>query len=440
MARKVFISFLGTSPYGECIYTRGDYESQSVRFIQEATFEYLNGLQPWTANDVAFILLTEKAKTNNWEDNGHMDKDKNPIKCEGLKSRLAKLNLPLSLKPIENIPDGNNEQEIMEIFMRVFEVLNDGDELYFDITHGYRYLPMLTLVLGNYAKFLKKVVVKSITYGNYEARDRATNKAQIIDLTMFSNLQDWTHAAADFLENGSPEKMVELAESDLKPILIEAKGGNRAAVETRKLSNLLIPYAHDFHTCRGLNLYEATNVKPLKEKLAVVEEVMLEPMNPVIEKLRDDVASFSDELSLDNCFKAAWWCYERGLYQQAITFVEETAITFFCLRHNIPINEIKKRDLITTAAFYLKESKPEAEWTISDENKLLVRELCEDEMLKDRKMIETYFAVVDLRNDVNHCGFRPNPLPSKRIIDNIKSYIKTMEELISNSSHATEKN
>ena len=437
MARKVFISFLGTSPYGECIYSRGEFRSQKVRFIQEATLRYHFGQSPWSEGDAAYILLTPLAETKNWFDDGQTNRDGIKIEWQGLKSRLDAMSLPFVPATLNNLPDGNKEQEIMEIFMRVFDVLQDGDELYFDITHGYRYLPMLSLVLGNYAKFLKKVTVKSITYGNYEARDKATNIAPIIDLTMLSDLQDWTHAAADFIENGSPEKMVALAESDLKPILKEAKGGNKVATETKRLSNLLIPYAHDFHTCRGINIYHGTNVKPLKAQLAVVEEVLLEPMNPVIDKLRADVASFSDSPSADNCFKAAWWCYERGLYQQAVTFLEEAAISFFCLRHSIPIDDVKQRELVTKAAYCLKNSVSEPDWNVEEEFKPSVRELCFDKLLSDRKMIEAYFAVVSLRNDVNHCGFRPNPMPSKRIIDNIKAAIETIEHLLNDPSHAS---
>ena len=38
--------------------------------------------------------------------------------------------------------------------------MQDGDELYFDLTHGFRYLPMLVMVLINYSKFLKYAAEK----------------------------------------------------------------------------------------------------------------------------------------------------------------------------------------------------------------------------------------------------------------------------------------
>ena len=143
--------------------------------------------------------------------------------------------------------------------------------------------------------------------------------------------------------------------------------------------------------------------------------------------------------SIDNCIKAAWWCFHRGLYQQAITFVEESAITFFCRRHNIPINDPQKRELVTKAAYYITNEISETDWKVSDEEMSIIKVLYSDPLLKNKSMIDVYFAVVDLRNDVNHCGFRLNPLPSKKIIRNIETFITKMEELI-NTPHATEEN
>ena len=51
MSRKVFISVLGFSNYGECIYTKDNYKSSSVRFIQEATLDYLCQTENWTEKD-----------------------------------------------------------------------------------------------------------------------------------------------------------------------------------------------------------------------------------------------------------------------------------------------------------------------------------------------------------------------------------------------------
>ena len=130
--------------------------------------DYLQKLESWSENDVAYFLLTDGAKSSNWLDDGHRDYNtKEIIKQSGLETCLKKKVYPFELKTIEQLPEGKNEEELFKLFRIIFEVLEPRDSLYFDVTHGFRSLPMLTLVLINYAKFLKSIEVKSITYGNY---------------------------------------------------------------------------------------------------------------------------------------------------------------------------------------------------------------------------------------------------------------------------------
>ena len=183
MARKLFVSFLGFSNYKECMYYKDDFCSSNIRFIQEATLDYLQQLGEWTEEDVAYILLTEGAKAKNWVDNGHRNPKTNEvIEQIGLETSLKQKRYPFKIKTIEQLPDGKNEEELFDLFRRIYEVIQLGDSLYFDITHGFRSLPMLALVLINYAKFLKGVEVRSITYGNFEAREELRDSDGIICL------------------------------------------------------------------------------------------------------------------------------------------------------------------------------------------------------------------------------------------------------------------
>ena len=253
MARKVFISVLGYSNYSECKYQINDYISEPVRFIQEATLKYHIQHNEWTSNDIAYILLTDGAKQSNWVDNGQIDRTtKQPIKCQGLKSRLDALNTSINISTIENIPNGNNELEVWDIFERTFAHINEGDELYFDLTHGFRYLPMLILTLINYSKFLKNTKVKSITYGNYEAKNNA-NIAPIIDLLPLSTLQDWTFAAGQYLDSGNVKRLVELSSKNLAPILRDAERRNLETTALKKFIAALKDSIDDFKTCRSLH-------------------------------------------------------------------------------------------------------------------------------------------------------------------------------------------
>ena len=219
MSRKLFISFLGTGIYNECEYVKDDFSFRG-RFVQEATLRYLTSLEEWTPDDRIFILLTADAEEKNWVDDGQKDsKTGEIIKAEGLKTRLDTIGCPAPVEAIRNLPDGKDEDEINQLFEAVFNCIGEGDHLYFDLTHGFRYLPMLILVLGNYAKFLKDVTIKSITYGNWEMSAKGTKPAPIIDLMSLSVLQDWTYAAGKIIESGDASGVIDLAKNEYRPVL-----------------------------------------------------------------------------------------------------------------------------------------------------------------------------------------------------------------------------
>lgn len=59
MARKVFISVLGTGSYKECIYALGDTQYDKTRFIQKATLQMLDVKEQWTEDDHIYIVMTD---------------------------------------------------------------------------------------------------------------------------------------------------------------------------------------------------------------------------------------------------------------------------------------------------------------------------------------------------------------------------------------------
>ena len=288
MARKVFISVLGTGFYGKCKYTRGEYnleKASETRFVQQSTLEYLN-VYDWSKNDAAIFLLTDRAKTYNW--NKEIKSRENPYTKEqeeyfGLEYVLEQMDLPVEIRPVD-IVDGKDEDEMWEIFNALFNELKDGDELYFDLTHSFRYIPMLVLVLGNYSKFLKNVTIKSITYGNYEARNE--NNALIVDLLPLSALQDWTYAAGQFLESGNVRRLQHLCNEELKPILREAKGSDHDATNLKTFINTLADVIDERVTCRGMNIIKSEAFRKMKNVSDKLETTKIEPLNPVFDKIK----------------------------------------------------------------------------------------------------------------------------------------------------------
>lgn len=353
MPRRVFISVLGTGFYGACKYTREAFASTETRFIQQATLEYLGVKQKWTredsegkALDCIIILLTDGARKTNWNKEIRTRYNRNTEKEEpylGLEQILQDMSLPCPVRDI-SIPDGKDENEMWTIFNAVYEALEPGDELYFDLTHSFRYLPMLVLVLGNYAKFLKDVSVRHISYGNYEARDINTNEAPLMDILSLTILQDWTFAAADLIRNGNIERLQSLKEANALTPLLRSKGKNnldRKVAEQPLTGYLdaLNSLLQDMKLCIAPNLIKGETINDIHtfhEQVIDAFNRIIAPVPPIINRIQDSLSGFEQTDrdcpdSFLNGYVAAQWCYDHQLYQQAITILEENITTHFCL-------------------------------------------------------------------------------------------------------------
>lgn len=435
MARKVFISFLGGTDYGACHYATDTYKSAPVRYIQEAMLDMLTKTGEWTSDDIAYILLTKGAKKLNWHDDGHRDRNTGEVKKQpGLQTQLKNLNPAMPVETICNLPDGNNEQEILEIFQRVYEKIQEGDELYFDVTHGFRYLPMLSIVLGNYAKTLKNVTIKSISYGNFEARDKETNTAQIVDLIALSALQDWSAASASFVKHGNADDLTKLGSESLKPILKEAKGKNPDATALRSVINTLQQVVDDFRTCRGINIVKSSSFDNLKKQLDNIDTVVVPLLVPILDKIGDVFKEFDARKTFLNGFNAADWCMEHGLFQQAITIFFENVVTYFCFRHNLNWETEKQRSLVNMAFNCSMNNTPENEWRFisneedNEKNRNVVRSIIQSDEMKH--CLPVFIKLRDMRNDFNHSGMRNNPMSPSKLKSGLSTAMNQIKEIL----------
>ena len=352
MARKVFISVLGTSFYEPCKYAHGSFVSSNTRFVQQATLEYLKVNNNWTTKnaegeviDRIIISLTDGAKEANWSQTQRMNRKSGKEEdYVGLEQVLKEMNLPCHVETID-IPDGKDEEEMWAIFNAVYEILRPNDELYFDLTHSFRYLPMLVLVLGNYAKFLKGVKVKHISYGNYEARNTITNEAPLMDILPLTMLQDWTFAAADLIQNGNIAKLQELKEANALTPMLRTMGKNNLdkRITDESLTNYvdsLEAFLQDMKLCLAPNILNGININGIRnchEQVTGVYDDVIAPIPPIIEKIEESLQKFEETdtiypESLRNGYEAAKWCYDHQLYQQAATILDENITTDFCQR------------------------------------------------------------------------------------------------------------
>jgi len=358
-SRKVFISILGTGKYDPCIYRQGDFTSTETRFIQEATLDFLRVRSEWRADDAAYIFLTPTARTSNWQA-VPVYKDGSPKGEDyiGLEPTLSQMGLPFPVKPVD-ISEEGDEEAIWSVFRSIYEQIHEGDRLYIDITHSFRYLPMLLLVLTNYARELKGAEVVSITYGNLDAK-------QLVDLGALIELQDWTVAAGEFLRNGRASGLAELTKERVTPILRKSEKKDKNAIRLSDMTRRLTTVSQNLITIRGKEILSGEMFKKLDECTHGLDAGLITPMVPLVDKIKDSFGDFDTKPSVSNGFVAARWCYRMQLYQQSITILQETMKAYVAASHGYPSEEEYYTELAAKAFIIAKESISEDEWRLGE--------------------------------------------------------------------------
>lgn len=410
--RKVFISILGTSNYGSCQYTQGDFISSETHFIQEATLEFLNVKETWTAQDIAYIFLTPTARTSNWQEKT-LNWKKEEKGYRGLEPILEEMKLPCPIETVDITEDGD-EQGLWSVFQTIYDKLQEGDELYIDITHSFRYLPMLLLVLCNYAKFLKQTKVVHISYGNYEPNETVN---PLVDLMPLVEVQNWTLAASDFLRNGRTSSFAELVSERIQPILKATRGQDEDARALRQFINRLEPLSQSLTTVRGKAIIDGGIFRDLNDSAQNLGNTLIPAMAPLIDKIKDSFSGFAPTANIKNGFEAARWCYDKQLYQQSITILQETLKGYTAAQAGYPYDEKLYQDLAGTAYNIAFNKRPESEWKLGEKNndqddfnrrKVIVKRMLSLPLVQELSGL--YDEIAQLRNDFNHAGIRPNPI------------------------------
>lgn len=435
MARKVLLSFLGNNRYQKCRYTTSTYKSPVVRFFQEALVAMLTA--NWTKQDQVFIFLTPAAEKNNWDGQFYEGK--------GLKQALSEPQ-QATIHAQTAIPSGISETEIWQLFERLYACLEPNDEVYLDITHGFRSLPMLLMVLLDYAKALKNIQVKKIYYGAFETLgpypkiqenypNPADRLAPILDLTSFAALQDWTAAAEDFKLYGKFNRLEALTQDSLAPVLPSENGQATTTSVLEKINKEIKILVALLQTNRGkaLGLFDFDALQALLTEFSQSEN-LISPLTAVIQEVQNKVAQFKTN---DPLFwlKAARWCRDHGLIQQSITQLREGYITWLCLRFQQTIDaglfdftQFKPRVLITNAFTIAHHDYPKSKWfKINKDHTPITRALINDPIIQ--QSAELFIQLGILRHDINHGGYQQY-MAADMFSEKLNAYISQLAAII----------
>ncbi len=345
------ITFLGKGPYHLVTYRWGEREKET-KFFAEALVDWL---QPKTV----CVMLTQGVR----DDDSWRELESQPQRY------------PSEICPI-TIPDGKNEQELWIIFQQITaEAVEDEDELVFDITHGFRSIPVLGLLAVAYLKQVKHVRIRYLLYGAFEAVPREEKTKPVFDLTPFAELLDWLTAVKMFIATGNASEMAQ----KLKAIHKEA-WKERLPEPPRHLKGLaeaLEEVSNSLLLSRVPLLSES--VASLQQRASISEtraeiERWAPPLVPLLDQISETYHPFARD-DLRTQVKLIEWYYQHGHIVQAVTLAREWVISYNLQQQGKDWRDMRERKAMEC--------------------------MLNAEAIKD----PLWSKVRDLRNDLAHCGF-----------------------------------
>ena len=190
--------------------------------------------EKWKMDKIIFIGTTGSMWSNVYnfycEDQG-IEKDNNYYKeleaevetdenifIEKFNATFNKKNNPKLNKEIKGIviKYGVNDKENLENFYSILEIekeIENGDEIFIDITHSFRSMSFWLFLVITYLKDVsdKNIDIKNITYGMFEAKNK---KAPIISLNLFVDILKWFKGASELKNYGNSYSILDELEKN----------------------------------------------------------------------------------------------------------------------------------------------------------------------------------------------------------------------------------
>lgn len=428
---KKIITFLGTGRYQEVTYEgfseNGEKTQTKTRYIQEAICNVIG------RDAILYVGLTEKARTENWTSGPKKTKDFEigQIKEEyqpGLKEILDEENIKYQEF---SLYDGKDENEMWQNFDSIFSILDEGDEIYVDVTHSFRSIPFIIMSVLNYAKFTKNINIKGIYYGAFEAQKN--NIAPIFDLSLFNQLTDWTIEAEKFLDTGDSKGLANMINTIIHPILRRTReeGKDQEIVKSAQVINKIGRDLNDFsgglYTVRG-NRISDYGIK-LKESLELVKDIDIDELKPfekILDKIHERVAFYSKDIVKDIHYTVLI-CRDFRLIQQAYTFLSENILTYLCVKAEIDYMVYKNREMVKSVLFSAHGHYGKN--VILDTKQIKIKEKIGLYISHDLAQLYDD-SVIKFRNDINHAGYRKDAKGHKVIPARLDEFIQRFEDLV----------
>ncbi|MBE0490775.1 MAG: TIGR02221 family CRISPR-associated protein [Sulfurospirillum sp.] len=203
------------------------------------------------------------------------------------------------------IKDGENQEELWSIFEKFLEILDsvdEGDEVYFDITHLFRSLSVMSFVMLEFGKTYKKFKIAGVFYGMLKKGEPSV----IVDLSIFFELLEWAKAIKNLKEFGNGYSLMQLI---------------KKSDESNEIKNSFSNFSHALSISDMGAMRQS--MKQIKGKLKLFDEANNRIIGLVSKELREFINSFdADSLGTFQMQLAQWYANNKNYSMAYITLVE----------------------------------------------------------------------------------------------------------------------
>jgi hypothetical protein len=405
------ISFLGPTNYTLATYVYDDQEFET-RFFAEALPHFFPELEKL----LVFVTPTVQKHENLAE----------------LQRRLGEL-----LEPVP-IPESHSEAALWGIFDALTGAVVEGDRVLFDITNSYRSLPLLVFLAAAYLRAVRRVDVRGVIYGAFEARDEKTNRSPVFDLTPFVGLLDWLTASTRFIETGDSRPLASLLRERMPPGLTMRDDLDARALgqDLKKAASAIEGVSLALSVTRPLETMEAAG--QLESALSQARDAVAARAHPfalLTEQVRNSYAPFALSMPLERSNWAAnlrlqlamiRWYLDKEQIVQAATLAREWLVSLVACR----VRAISLVDL--------DDERFPIEGALNNETrrragKVVDRSSSYDADLANlpdlNELISMWSKVTDLRNDIAHVGMNEQPKSASDLCRKMAQIYPQLERL-----------
>lgn len=361
---KVLISTLGTGRLNKDQRAKREYDETEYRFgeVKKKTSFFAAFLQEYLKADKIILIGTAKSmreevyrffcNLNNLSfDEAYYFRLAEWIEHASAKTKISEFDLT----PVEQaigpgskivlINYGITEDEIwqnMEMLWEINQFLEDGDEIYVDITHSFRSLSFLVFLMLNYFLQLdqRSLPLKGIFYGMVDVV-RELGYAPVVDLLPLFTLIQWIQGTREFLHYGNGYLIRDLIMTDSEIV----------AKRIKTISD-------------AINLNYLSTIKEYLQK-PIIEDAGLTKNKP-FSFFRSHLEEFFNRFkniktNSDFQLELSAWFYEHKRFATAYITLHESILTFMCeLEGNDPFEyDSRERMKSKLYEFDRKKSDPQ---------------------------------------------------------------------------------